>query len=242
MKYLVAFFLLFSTALQASCGGGNCGCGGYNCCGQNFNFYIGAVGGLTHPGNSYRFTDNVANDARVTFGGITGIGGGVFGVQTYCCNWLLAWQFNVLGNSHNKTLVNAKINGVGPFKTELKNNFQWGGDLRIGYRLCGATPYVLGGFEGGRWELKLQNLLPEPALGVAAGATQHVKKFLYGGKVGGGVMFPFFSNCLVGNVEYSYTWFGKHKKTLTDPTGASTGTHKTNIQQGMFLVGLNWLF
>lgn len=242
MKYLVAFFLLFSTALHASCGG-NCGCGGCNCCGQNFNFYIGAVGGVTHPGNSYKLSDSIGNSDRVTFGGVTGIGGGVFGVQTYCCNWLLAGQINVLGNSHNKTLTDLG-SLLGHFKADLKNNFQWGGDVRIGYRFCSATPYVLGGFEGGRWDLKLRNLSTVSSFGVAAGGSVHHKKFLYGGKVGGGVMFPVFCSCLMFNMEYSYTWFGKLKRTFTDSTQTTplSGTHCASIQQGMFLVGLNWLF
>lgn len=233
MRYLALLFVLLSSALYAN----EC------CCERNFSFYIGGVLGASFPGNTYTGRNEVGGDTHfATFGGVSGIGGGVVGVQTYCCNWLFAGQVNVLGNSLDETArKSTNTSGIANHQVYVKNAFQWGADLRLGYRVCGATPYLLGGFESGRWQMGLGNFSAVSNRGIPANTILLFRKNLYGGKVGCGMMVPLCSR-LVLNMEGSYVWFGKIQTSLVDSVTLFTWSHKENIQQGTLLAGLNWLF
>lgn len=207
--------------------------------------YIGIIGGVAPLAGTYKATEVTPSGSldSASLGGTEGLVGGVYGVQIhYCKHGFFALQANTLYNTTNQTVsVNKSAEGIVNAEALIKNHFQWGGDARFGFRVRSANPYILGGFESGRWEMKLKNDSDGYERALAPYSTESRSKTLWGGKVGAGVTFPLF-NCLWANMEYSYTWFGHIKTVYENPTNGNIWTHKVSIQQNSLLFGLNYLF
>ncbi|MDR3625057.1 MAG: hypothetical protein P4L16_07970 [Chlamydiales bacterium] len=233
-NYLILTCLIAIFIASSSCAN--------NFCYQRVNAYVGIVGGANSPSGKYRAFDRISGEThRATLGGLEALGGGVVGVQTYSDNFFIAVQGNLLYNSASRTLTHdTDTSGIANHTANLKNDFQWGADLRLGYAICQVTPYILGGFATGHWSLRLENNSGTSNFGIPANSVFSLGKSLWGPKVGGGITFSVDSYMV--NFEYSYTWFGSINRDLTDSLSDHTWNHHQSIQQGAFLVGINWLF
>lgn len=214
----------------------------FDACGCDFHPYVGIAGGVAVPTGHYRALLPATGDAdHAHFGNTNGLIGGVAGVQTgFGSNWFAAAQFNFLYDTADFSPRRSTDDTGALNHVHLKNSFQWGFDVRLGWSLCNVSPYVLGGFEAARWTISLRNDSAISALGIPANSSLHFHKTLYGPKVGGGVTFP-ICGCLSANMEYSYTWFGHFRRTLTDDLGFEW-QHRKHIHQNTVLFGINYLF
>ncbi len=215
---------------------------------DDLKFYVGVVGGVNSLDGEHRaeiVTPALSTEAKSTFGATSGIIGGVAGVgMEFCDDYFFVIQGNAVYNSLDRVIdkVETLTGSTGVFteaEVRVKNNFQWGFDARFGMKICGAMPYILGGFESG--EFKRTYETETTVAGVETELKFEHKKRLYGGKAGLGVAFP-ISCGWIANLEYSYTWFGDIKEDFTNPSTGFSGEFKTRLDQGQFLVGINYLF
>lgn len=211
---------------------------------RDFHAYIGITGGVSILEGDYRAHDDTifGENHRVHAGSTDGLVGGVIGIQTIFSDIFFAIQANALYNSTDRLVRSGTTPlGVVGHSVNLKNNFQYGIDARIGITFCGgATPYILGGVEGAKWTMELRNDTLTPFRGILPGTT-NISETLWGPKVGAGVTFPISCN-ISGNIEYSYTWFGRISRDLLDPLTAVNWNHRHEIHQNAFTFGLNYLF
>ena len=228
--------------LNANFGGDCC-----DCC-QDFQFYAGITGGISAFSGHFRSSAPLPNGSSLaqnaSFGGTHGLFGGVLGVQTTVCDdWYVAGQINLLYCSLNRRIGSlTDAAGTPNAIATLKNRFQYGFDGRIGMTTCsGATPYVLGGVESGKFTLQLENQTGTSNAGIPANSRLSNHRTLWGPKVGFGVNFPICCEW-VANFEYSYTWFGHIQRRLNDVPTTLNFTHKQNVRQNSVLLGLNYLF
>ncbi len=212
---------------------------------DDVQYYVGGAGGVSALSGQYRALNASAGNTHYSrSGGTHLLIGGVAGAQTTLCDdYYAALQFNALYNNLDKNL-RSDTNAAGALNNvvSLRNNFQWGLDARFGMEtMCGATPYLLGGFEIGKFNLQLSNPSGVSERGILGGSTLNHKKSLVGGKFGVGVNVPICCQW-VANLEYSYTWFGNVQTTLVDSVTGLTWNHKTEVRQNSVLLGLNYLF
>ena len=122
--------------------------------------YVGVAGGVAATTVRERVHDSLFGSRFNNHAGQTsGLIGGVVGVQTFLCdNIFVAVQGNALyhAQGRHEHCVRDGITGFA-FHTHLRNHFQWGIDARLGMSFCGATPYILGGFELAHWKFKFNN-------------------------------------------------------------------------------------
>jgi opacity protein-like surface antigen len=218
--------------------------------------YIGISGGISPTVGQYSrwvTTELGTVDLGVqetNIGRTSGLFGGVAGLQTCFCNWLFAAvQFNGYYNTSSFPVYyfthgTGSSAGILDTTLEVRNSFQWGFDGRLGFCFCGdISPYVLGGFEAGRWMLTLGNGNDRSSLGIPQRSFPSLMRTLYGPKVGAGVTFPLACH-LAANLEYAYTWFGNVQADLLNTTSTSKKLyhHKINIRQNSFVLGVNYLF
>lgn len=238
-------------------------------CEEDVQFYIGIVGGMSALNGEYRAKMTLPEVSPETgiphhiasVGESNTMVGGVAGASFSFCDddFFIALQANGLYNSLHKT-VRSGTDEIGRLNhaVHIKNNFEYGIDVRFGANFCNAMPYLLAGIEAGEFQVKWLNNTLTPFLGIPA-ATQEVrngitvttpglvkhKKVLWGPKAGIGITFP-VTRDLAFNLEYSYIWFGSINKELVILNEAKnpvqTWNHKFRIHQNTILIGLNYLF
>lgn len=148
---------------------------------------------------------------------------------------------NALYNSQNAT-ERSSDNGaaIANHIASVKNNFQYGGNVRLGKKMGIATPYVLGGVEAGSWEMILGNNTAVSNRGIVPGANGY-SKTLVGPQAGAGVSLALNSNWSAG-MEYAHTWFGNLNAGLIDSVTAFSWNHQSKIQQDQVMFSLNYMF
>lgn len=210
-----------------------------------YSFFIGATGGIGMYDGTYRALNAVVNDEHFSQnGGDSFIGGGLVGVDTKWNNWYIALVGNVLYNSLSET-VRSSTNGVGVGNhvVGIQNDFQYGGDVRLGTNIWNATPYLLGGVEAGKWDMTLTNNSLVSNRGIPALSSTTFSDDLVGPKAGLGVMLAATDTLNVG-IEYSHTWFGTINRTLVDSVTGVSWNHRTKVQQNQAMLSAvykcNW--
>ncbi len=212
-----------------------------------YNFFIGGTAGIGMLQGQYS-SENPSNAdthyARI--GNNTFLGGGLFGIQTVRANDLyLALVGNALYNSQNATERSSTVIVAGAAVANhiatVKNDFQYGANVRLGKKLGIATPYVLGGVEAGSWEMVLGNNNTVSNRGIAPGSHNGYSKTLVGPQAGVGVSLALNDNWSAG-MEYAHTWFGNVNVTLVDSVTNFSWNHQTKVQQDQVLFSLNYAF
>lgn len=214
---------------------------------DSFQPYVGITGGVSALNARYRALNAAAGDRHFATGADTdALLGVVLGAQTSFCNqFSFALQANGLYNDLKKTIRSSTSStGIPNHVVDVKNHFQWGVDARLGWNICHVAPYIIAGFEAGKWRLGLSNQSTVINRGIPALSSLHFSKTLWGPKAGLGVTFPILCN-LFANIEYTYTWYGKIHTDLIIPattTAAVDWNHEIKIRQNAFTIGLNYFF
>ena len=212
-----------------------------------YNFFIGGTAGIGMFQGQYaavRPSNGDTHQARI--GNNTFLGGGLLGIQTVRANDLyLALVCNALYNSQNaigrSSTVIVAGTPVANHVATVKNDFQYGGTVRLGKKLGIATPYVIGGVEAGSWEMVLGNNNAVSNRGIAPGSNNGYSKTLVGPQAGIGVSLAVNDNWSAG-MEYAHTWFGNVNVTLVDSVTNFSWNHQTKVQQDQVLFSLNYAF
>lgn len=214
-----------------------------NPCDAILDGYIGVVGDVGSLSGNYKGLNRIVNDKHsATIGGTSGLVGGTVGLQSYILDVFFAVQANALYNSYDKTVRSSTtMTGILNYVVNLKNNFMWGADVRVGYRIFCTTAYVLGGFESANWRLRLNNDSSSSVRGIPALSMVRTDRTLWGPKVGVGIMFPLICS-LYANMEYSYIWFNRMNKSLVDSITGFEWNHKESARLHSFTLGLNYVF
>lgn len=211
---------------------------------NGIHFYLGVNGGCESLDGRYLALNPVIGETHfATIGNKSGFIGGVLGAQTYLCqNFFIALQGNALYNTLDAQVrKSTNTFGVPNHVVKVKNSLQYGLDARLGFRFCEITPYILGGFEAGKWTMTLANESTAYVRGIPPYSRLSFSKTLWGPKVGIGLSFPIYCS-LIANLEYSYTWFGRVSAELVDIPTAVLWHHRERIDQNSFTAGLNYLF
>ncbi len=173
------------------------------------------------------------------------LGGGLIGIQTVLSNNVyLAVVANVLYNSQDGVQRLSKAPATNPVQNHVvsvTNDFQYGGNVRLGMKLGNVTPYLLGGVESAKWELGLVNQSAAWNRGLAPLSNMTYSKTQAGGQAGAGALIALNNNWNLG-MEYAHTWFGDVNVDLIDGLTARRWNHKANIEQDQVLFSLNYTF
>lgn len=219
-----------------------------------FDFYVGGVVGVGVPELRHNSHNNATNERHHVVGGGTNfLGGALLGVENTWCGYCgsdfwTALEINALYNSYNKTIRRSSdALGVNDYQVKVKNNFQYGADLKFGIPVdcCGtAIPYLLVGISAGEWKTTLSNNTTAAVFGIPAGASTHFGKTQWGPNAGLGVRFK-LTDCITADLQYAYTWFthkGSSKTSIptTDPATIQEWRHTARVNQNRVLLALNF--
>lgn len=219
-----------------------------------FDLYVGGVVGVGIPELRHNSNERLSNERHHIVGGGTNfLGGALLGVENTWCGYCgsdfwTALEVNTLYSSYNKTLKrDSDLRGENDFEVKVKNNFQYGADLKFGIPVdcCGTTiPYLLVGITAGEWKTSITNNTTSTVLGILAGTSTHFSKTHWGPNAGLGVRFK-LTDCITADLQYAYTWFTQKSNSTTVVPGTVTGTtsewrHKTRLNQNRVLLALNF--
>lgn len=209
-----------------------------------FDVYVGgAVGVGAYDGKSSVSSVLTAESYEAHHGGTSFVGGGLLGVEEIFCNGIYtAVELNALYNSYDTNVRNLNF-GTGPLRAKVNNDFIYGADLKLGMDINCVLPYFVVGVSATRWQARVTNDSLVSEFGIAAGDSASFSKTRVGPKVGLGVRFAAW-DCWDLDFQYSFTWYGKSSRTITDPTVTTDGTwtHSNRHDQHRFLVSLNMRF
>ncbi|CAM2953028.1 outer membrane protein [Legionella worsleiensis] len=213
---------------------------------SGYSFFIGGAAGIGMLQGDYTGYNPVNTDTHyASLGDNSFIGGGLLGIQTVLANNVyLALVGNVLYNSQDsvqRSSTGPSTNPVRNHDVTVSNDFQYGGNIRLGMKMGNATPYILGGVEAGKWELGLGNISSTWNRGIAPLSGINYSKTLTGGQAGAGILVALNNNWNMG-MEYAHTWFGDVNVDLIDGVTAFRWNHKADIQQDQVLFSLNYIF
>lgn len=195
-------------------------------------FFLGAAAGMGMTDITTTFTDvddsgsfnlSAPTQKKSFLGGLLGGYQAVFSNNFY---WAVA--ANAMYNSLNGSFFSlGGSNGNENFT--LENNFQGGADLRLGMKISGATPYLLGGVEAGSWKLST-TATDEPGFSKT--------KTLVGPTAGLGVLVDLNTDWQAG-LEYAYTWLGNIN--VVRP-GDARDSVKFAVDQGQIMASAVYTF
>lgn len=209
------------------------------------DLYIGGTAGVGALDTTFKTSNSITGERFKTHGGGTSfIGGGIIGLEhTFCNSLYTAVEARALYDSFSETIRSSHdASGAVNHSVHLKNDFIWGGDVKLGVTLdCCVTPYLLGGVEVGKWKAHVRNNSETPSFGLAPFSSASRSKDRCAAKVGCGVRFP-LCDIFAADFQYSYSWFGSFKSHLTDPVTGDTWHSKTHINQHKFMISLNYAF
>lgn len=212
------------------------------------DLYIGGAVGVSIP--QVRFgSDQISSGEHhhVLGGGTSFLGGLVLGVDytwcdVFCTNLYTALEFNARYNSYDKD-VGRETNtvGIADFRTNVHSNFQYGLDFKLGIPVdcCGTTPYVLVGVEAAQIRTKIHNDTAISFRGVPAFGSLSYHKTRAGVNAGFGVRFRVWE-CVDADLQYSYTWYGRHNRSVLDTTTGLVWKHKTRLEENRVLLALTF--
>jgi opacity protein-like surface antigen len=219
------------------------------------NLYVGGQVGISVP--QVRFGSDLlvplTGEHHHVFGGGTSfLGGVILGLDRTWCDLFstplyTALEFNARYNSYDKDIARfTDAVGIANFRANIRSNFQYGLDFKFGIPVdcCGTTPYLLVGVEAAQIRTKLHNDTATPFRGIPAFGSASFHKTRAGCNVGGGVRFRVWE-CIDMDMQYSYTWYGRHQNTLSTPAigeivPAATWRHRTRLEENRFLVSLSY--
>jgi opacity protein-like surface antigen len=209
------------------------------------DLYFGGTVGVGALETTFRSTNTLIDESHTVFGGGTSfVGGGILGVEyTFCNNIYTAIEGRALYNSSDRSFAHTRFVD-GSYGAKIKNNFIYGGDLKVGLTLdCCVTPYLLVGVEAGKWKTSLSNDTNGTLFGLAPNTSVSFSKTRCAPKVGCGVRFP-LGDVFAADLQYSFTWYGSSRHSLTDiiTPDETVWTHKREIDQHKFMVSLNYSF
>lgn len=208
-------------------------------------YWGGAVGVGSYDGKRSISNSVTGQSFTSNHGGTSFIGGGLLGAEyTFCDGIYSAIELNALYNSFDTRTRDFNPAGTtGLFSTKIKNDFIYGADLKLGLNTNCAIPYLVVGVSAARWQINSSNSTAASVFGLPAGASRSFSKTRVGPKFGFGVRFAAW-NCWDLDFQYSFTWFGKHSRTVSDPavTVPALWTHSNRHDQHRFLISLNSTF
>lgn len=211
-----------------------------------YSFFIGGAAGIGAVSGHFAGTSPLANGALDIHGskpsGNSFLGGALLGVQKYCDNDIYAALVgNVLYNSYDSQirLSTSATTGVTTMGVHLKNDFQYGLNVRLGKRFGTATPYFLAGVEVGKWDMTLVNNSATSGRGILANSSSTFGKSKAGFQGGFGTLISLNENVNFG-MEYAHTWFENISNYGSLPS--QNYTHTAKIEQDQVLFSLNYLF
>lgn len=211
-----------------------------------YSFFIGAAAGVAALSGHYTATSPLPNGSFDIHGakpsGNSFLGGGLLGVQKYFYNNIYAALVgNVLYNSYSEQirLSTSATTGVTTMDVNLKNDFQYGLNVRLGKRFGTATPYLLAGVEAGQWDMTLTNNSSTAGRGLAALSSTTFSQTKSGFQGGFGTLVNLTENLNFG-MEYAHTWFGDISN--MGNVISQNYTHKAKIEQDQVLFSLNYIF
>lgn len=217
------------------------------------DLYIGGAVGLSIPQVRYGTHNATTGEHHHTVGGATSfLGGGLVGIDytwcdLFCSSLYTALEANVRYNSFDRTIQRSSdVTGVSNFRVNTTANLQYGLDLKVGIPVdcCGTTPYALIGVEAARFKHKLNNDSAVVVRGIAPYSSRTFSRTRAGLNVGAGVRFRVWE-CVDADLQYSYTWYGRHSAVAVDPTvvGAAVGAtwnHRARLEENRVLVSLSF--
>lgn len=219
------------------------------------DLYIGGSVGLSIPQVRFGSHNTGTGEHHHTIGGATSfLGGGLVGIDytwcdLFCSSLYTALEANVRYNSYGRdTARHTDLLGASNFRVHTTTNLQYGLDLKIGIPVdcCGTTPYALIGVEAARFKTKLHNDSTVAVRGIAPGSSRTFSKTRSGPTVGAGVRFRVWE-CVDADLQYSYTWYGRHSITATDSTAVGTlppvvsnWNHKARLEENRVLLSLSF--
>lgn len=212
----------------------------------DYSFFIGGTAGIGALSGHYAATNPLANGSFDVHGsrpsGNSFLGGALFGVQKYFNNNMYAALVgNALYNSYDTQirLSTSATTGVTTMDVNLKNDFQYGANVRLGKKIGTATPYFLAGVEAAKWDMTLTNNSSSSGRGILANSSSTFGKTKTGFQGGFGTLINLTENLNFG-MEYAHTWFGDISNLGNLPS--QNYTHKAKIEQDQVLFSLNYLF
>lgn len=216
------------------------------------DLYVGGSIGLSIPQIRFGSDHQITGEHHHTIGGETSfLGGGLVGVDHLWCdlfgiNLYTALEFNARYNSYDQDIArHTDLLGAPNFRANVKSNLQYGLDFKFGIPVdcCGTTPYLLIGVEAARFKTKIHNDSAIFVRGIPPFSSETFSKTRSGCNVGAGVRFRIME-CVDMDLQYSYTWYGRHKTTCTEPiVGDTTGAtwhHKARLDENRVLVSLSF--
>jgi len=213
---------------------------------SEYSFFVGGTAGISTLSGHYTATAPLANGSTDIHGarpsGNSFLGGGLLGVQKYFNNNVYAAIVgNVLYNSYDNQvrLSTSSTTGITTMDVNLKNDLQYGANVRLGTKLGTVTPYFLAGVEAAKWDMTLTNNSSSSGRGISANSTSTFEKTKTGFQGGFGTLINLTENLNFG-MEYAHTWFGDTSNNGNLPQ--QNYTHKAKIEQDQVLFSFNYLF
>lgn len=206
-----------------------------------YSFFVGATAGMAMHEGTYRAVNAIGDFHYSKNGGDSFLGGGIAGIETKISDFYVALVGNALYNSLSTDgRVSTNAVGVRNHVFSYKNDFQYGGNVRVGTNIWNATPYFMAGVEAGRWEMNLSNRSATFNRGIAPFSSTTYKETLVGPQVGLGVLLS--ANDYSVGMEYAHTWFGSVDKNLVTPVTGAVWSHRHKVEQNQVLISAAYKF
>jgi len=209
------------------------------------DFYAGLKIGPSVNTGEFSTSNAAANPSELSSlsvkngAGVAALGGLFLGYDMVTSsNLYVAGEANLLLSSLKNKLLILESNGAEDLSSKLENNFLYGLDLQLGYKLSNdVIPFVSLGFLAGKYKLSATNSSNAPLSGIAAGDGFEYSKNTVSFNPGIGVKYVY--DQLVVTTQYQYLMGDKLSTSSSDgATPLVTWNYSNKLRQHYFSLGL----